>query len=484
MKLQIIKTILTILLPTLFTIANGSILEFRNKYLLLMFDDVNYRFTLQREFIPSKEYSKDLLFFNIPPTSSIILKIDNISYNLNEYKIISPPQINKDGVLSFTSDIQGIIATINFRFIKNGYSLEEDSIAIEVELINASNISKEIGVRYLLDTVFGENTPNPKFYLDGKNSIDYELLINQNNMISFIVSSEDINKVNNLYITWDPTPSRIIFSNWRRINIATWDVEPSPFLKYRFSETSSEDCAVAIFFEGISLKPNEKKNFKVILSTTQFSSYIPSTQQITQNQITPEQQESTQIITQTTTQPTLQPEPKIVIITNYIFLTNETPLIKTQEVTLPKEIFITNFITNVETNILPQQTSVIENGETKKKIQEIEEKIEKLTQNMDILLSQITNLKVPKEDKETEKDISELKKIKTTIVKLSKTIDTLEERIAMMNKYIELRKKFSDKRIIVYSPEEYKKDIETIEQISSTLDEILNNILFEDSTKQ
>lgn len=64
------------------------------------------------------------------------------------------------------------------------------------------------------------------------------------------------------------------------------------------------------------------------------------------------------------------------------------------------------------------------------------------------------------------------------MIKLSKTLDTLEERIAIINKYIELRRKYSNRKIIVYSKEEYQKDLEIIEELSEILDEIAKRLNF------
>ncbi|MEN2998569.1 MAG: hypothetical protein ABDH28_05995 [Brevinematia bacterium] len=474
--------LLSVLLSAFSFNSEATIVEFKNKYLKLIFDDVNYRFTLQREFVPSAEYSKDLLFFNIPPTSYIILNIDGMSYNLNEGKVITPPMLTKDGKFSFQCNIQDVVVVVTFSFVKNNYTQEEDSIEVELKLMNRGNVSKNVGVRYLFDTFFGENENKPKFYLDGKNPIDHELLINQNNMISYVVSSSDINHPNSLYIFWTPTPSRIIFSNWRKLNITTWDVEPSPFLRYKFSETSSEDCAVAIFFEGLQLAPNVAKSVKVVLSSSQYFPELEDTK--------PPQEKVVSV-------PVVkQEEQKVVFVTNYVFVTNEIVSVKTQEVVSREEVVTTNIVTNFVTNFLtnfmplsPQVTSpapvyqipvVVGNGELKRKVVEIEEKIERLSQSVDKVFSLITNAQVQlavRKDKELERDVDEIKRIRASMVKLSKTIDTLEERIAMINKYIEIRKKFADKRIVVYSTEEYRNDIRIIEEMSKLLDEIMNEII-------
>ncbi|MCX8029059.1 MAG: hypothetical protein N2712_03595 [Brevinematales bacterium] len=469
---------LLVILSIGFQSINAEIISFKNKYLNLLFDDVNYRFSLQRELIPSKEYSKDLLFFNIPPTSFILLKIDNVSYQLNEGKILKKPNISKEGILNFSSEIENITVETKFIFVNNANSGLEDSIRIEVTLSNIHNTSKVVGARYLIDTLFGENEIRPKFYLDGKNAIDYELLINRNNMISYIVSSSDINQVNNLYIHWDGEPSRIIFSNWRKLSIANWEVEPSPLLGYRFSETSSEDAAVALFFEDILLKPNQSIKLAVVLSTSQ---YLPSTQQTLASEKEPKKE-------------TIQTKPedtnvKLVVITNYIFITNQIQATQTQEVILPKEISTTNIITNViistqlaeKTQNIYQPILQYEDSEIKKKILEIEKKLDKLTQDMELLFTQITNTKMQEEiknDKNLEKDINNMKEMRNLMIRLTKTLDTLEERITIINKYIDIRKRFANKGIVVYSSEEYRKDIKLIDEISKLLDEIMDEIIF------
>lgn len=487
-KIDIKAIIITLLITTLFHLnSTGEIIEFKNKHLLLLFDDINYRFTLQRELIPSKEFSKDLLFFNIPPTSFITIKIDNISYNFNEGRIITPPTRSKEGSLFFECDIQGIIVTTKFTFTLNTLSKEEDGLIIKVEVENSSTSTKNIGIRYLLDTIFGENEAKPKFYLEGRSGIDYELLVNQNNMISYFISSSDINGVNNLYITWNPSPDRIIFSNWRRLSLSSWDIDPSPFLKYKFSENSSEDCAVAIFFENIQLKPKDKAEFEVIISTTLFSridettlqtNTLQTTQLELQQEVKPNEKETTSI-----EKPQL---PQQISITNYVFITNEvvqqetstpkivTQVIQQQNATLTQPTIITQII-------IPQTTQSQELQEIKQRLQTFETKLEEVYISIDKVINQLSNIQTQQplvKNKEIEKDIKELQNLKNTMIKLSKTLDTLEERIAIINKYIELRRKYSNRKIIVYSKEEYQKDLEIIEELSEILDEIAKRLNF------
>ncbi len=463
------KLILLILTLILVDQSKASIIEFKNKNLNLLFDDINYRFTLQRELIPSKEFSKELLFFNVPPTSYVTLMIDKVSYTLNEGNIINSPTVTKDGNLSLEVNIQGIGIKLTSKFIPNSYSQEEDALEIEVEIANLTNFPRNVGIRYLLDTVFGENEPKPKFYLDGKTSIDYELAIDQNNMISYIVSSSDINGVNNLYIYWNKTPSKIIFSNWRKLNTVNWDLKPSPFLNYRFSETSGEDCAVAIFFENITLNPKTKENISIILSA---NPYLPKILEIKPKEEVAELEKTPQEALPTA------PQQNIVFVTNVIVLTNQYQTAITQEIRSTNEILRTNIVTLTN---LKFDSQFIENEKMLKRISEIEEKLENLSISIEKTFDKITNLLQQNKEQKDTKDIEELKKIKVKMAKLSKTIDTIEERISMINKYIEIRKKFSDKRVIVYSQEEYKKDIKIIEEISEILNQIMNEILLNDT---
>lgn len=456
--------------------AYPKLVEYKNKYLRLLVDDINFRFTLQREFLPSKEYSKDLLFFNVPPTSYVSFKVDNLTFKPNEG--IVKQGVNLEGKeLRFTTLVDGIEFGVVFSFVDNYLSKVNDCLKIEILVVNTTNVSKRISVRYLLDTLFGENENLPKFFLDGKTAIDYELILDNNNMVSYVVSSSDIEKVNNLYIYWNGLPSRILFSNWRKLDNSDWFVEPSSFLRYRFSETSGEDCAVAIFFEETTLYPNQSTNFIIFLSTTPFSPAIQA-----------ESQKEDKVIFTLTQEPdtnTNQPLPPSiivstnVIITNFVFITNELPIIKTQEIITSNEIRSTNQITNLVyiTNLQTFQ----DQDEIKRKISEIESRLYKLTESIDLMFNQITNLtfyQKAKEDKEIQKDIEEMKKIKITMAKLTKTLDTIEERIAIINRYIEIRKRFSEKMLIVYTDKEYKQDLKLIEETEKLLDEILNSIIY------
>lgn len=478
---MILRVVCVLLSIFIVTDLYSAIVDFKNKYLKLLFDDVNYRFSLQRELIPSREYSRDLLFFNVPPTSFILLNIDGVSYNLNESRVISSPSVDPEGVFGFVCEVQDIVVSVRFYFEKNESSGVEDSLRIEVSLSNTGSTQKSVGVRYLLDTVFGENEVKPKFYIDGRNAIDYELLVDRNNMISYVVSSSDINGVNNLYINWDREPSRIIFSNWRKMNIANWSVEPSSFLRYRFSETSGEDTAVAIFFEGFSLKPRDTEKMSVILST---SMYMPSRQIVEKKVEKPKSQNAVQTEKE---EPKVVVTERVIIVTNYVFLTNEMQTTRTQEVVLQREVLTTNVVTNIITNIVPvMQTQnvyqpVVYQGEEeiRRKISDMEKKIDKLFESMNTLFAQLTNMRVQEEakkDKQVERDIEDMKRIRNIMVKLSRTLDNIEERISMINKYIEIRKRFADKRIVVYTDEEYRRDLKLIDEISTLLDEIMNEI--------
>jgi chromosome segregation ATPase len=114
----------------------------------------------------------------------------------------------------------------------------------------------------------------------------------------------------------------------------------------------------------------------------------------------------------------------------------------------------------------------MQDEEIVRRISSIEEKIEKLSSSMDFVLSQLTN-KGKALDKKEEEDVDRIKKLKIAMAKLSRTMDTITERVAIINEYINIRKKFSDRRIMVYSEEEYRRDLKMIEEISKEIDEVI-----------
>lgn len=240
-------------------------------------------------------------------------------------------------------------------------------------------------------------------------------------------------------------------------------------------------------FENIQLKPKDKAEFEVIISTTLFSridettlqtNTLQTTQLELQQEVKPNEKETT-----STEKPQL---PQQITITNYVFITNEvvqqetstpkivTQVIQQQNATLTQPTIITQII-------IPQTTQSQELQEIKQRLQTFETKLEEVYISIDKVINQLSNIQTQQplvKNKEIEKDIKELQNLKNTMIKLSKTLDTLEERIAIINKYIELRRKYSNRKIIVYSKEEYQKDLEIIEELSEILDEIVKRLNF------
>ncbi len=452
--------------------ASGEIVNFRNKYLSLLVDDVNYRFTLQREDLPSIEYSRDLLFYNVPPTSYVSFLVENLAYRPNEGNVIKP-LFRDNNSLGFSIEVNGVVFSVSFSFVKNGSSLVEDALEISVDFTNNTNVSLNTGIRFLLDTVFGEdNLSLPKFYLDGKTPIDYELLITRDNMISYIVSTSDMEGVNRLFIHWyGNTPTRILFGNWRKLDIADWYSEPSMFLKYRFSENSNPDCAVAIFFEGMQLNPGESKNVKVVLSLTSYYPYVQESKPKPVVAQVPSVPEQPKVVEESNVYESPKAKEIVIFVTNFVYLTNDIRELRQEIITqeVVREIPKTNEF--VITNVVVEK-KLVQDEEVVKRVSSIEEKIEKLSSSIDFVLSQLTN-KGKALDEKDEKDVNRIRNLKTAMAKLSRTMDTITERVAIINEYISLRKKFSDRRVIVYSDEEYRKDLEIIEEISREIDEVM-----------
>ncbi len=447
----------------------SEVIEIKNKDIIFSIDDRNFRFSLQRENLPTKDYLKNLLFHTIPPTSYVSVNIDGIPYKFGsrEGNIIKYPVVEDNSIVCVWS-IENIYVTLSFKVLSNKNTGNYDSLGVSVEVRNDSELSRNLSIRYLLDTVFGEDDPQmPKFFLDGKTPIDYELLVTYQNMISFLVSAKEIDSVNKLYIQWNKTPSKILFSNWRRLDISEWYVEPSRELRYRFSEQSSQDAAVAIFFENIVLLPGQKNEFIVTLSP---ESYVPEVEKV---DIAQEPTKS-----QIQEAPTLQQPKEQIIVTNYVFQTNvliQTNFLVVQETNVVREkkidtniVSITNFVERI---VVPEQEKRFEFDS---KLSQIDAKILELQKNMERFFDILTNLQTTLVTKEEKlKDEIKIKELKRKMSVLSKTIDSLEERISIIDQYIEIRKKYRDKNLIVYSKQEYEQDIKIILE----MDELLENII-------
>lgn len=210
-----------------------------------------------------------LLFKDSPPTSYITLILNGKPYRLNDsvLKTVS--------VLSEKNDhIQGqySLGLVNFEvnFKMTNINTSNEAVLLYVSVNNLSNQSVTVGTRFFYDTYYNERWGDPKIYLSSSEQVEYERLILEESTPRFIFNGvyKDNNYNEGLFLypyINDFIPSSIIIGNWKKLdeNELSYDVVPSAQFKY--TDYSSKDAAIAVFFKDITVNPGETVSFGNLL---------------------------------------------------------------------------------------------------------------------------------------------------------------------------------------------------------------------------
>ena len=133
--------------------------------------------------------------------------------------------------------------------------------------------------RFLFDTVYNEPEKKVYLYFSTGEKIDYDRLVNQENIPGFIFSglySPDSGEFGEglfIYPTLNEIKANsIIIGTWKNLDEKELDYKVDPRARFRYNIFSNPDAAVAIFYKNILIKGNEKVSFGTVLSTSKLPS--------------------------------------------------------------------------------------------------------------------------------------------------------------------------------------------------------------------
>ncbi len=149
---------------------------------------------------------------------------------------------------------------------------ESDSVLIEHRLHNKSQRGRELGLRVLLDTKFGETAPRNEghFRLDGTDRVRHERdLFPKSESVRFWFSRDadnpEIALQQTLIGNGITTPDRVVFANWRRLHQSDWEYTVLPGRRFSDPPYSLNDSAVAAYYRPQPLAPGEIRSIALVL---------------------------------------------------------------------------------------------------------------------------------------------------------------------------------------------------------------------------
>jgi hypothetical protein len=141
------------------------------------------------------------------------------------------------------------------------------SAAVTISVRNASETTRRISVRYLMDTALGDSD-TAHFQTASGREIDSEYHLQPSVTESYWVSMGQRGSF--YYTVFGPqtTPAEsVVFANWKRLSDSRWGYTPSATRSFSLIPFSINDSAAAVYYETQPLSPGETREIRFLLGT-------------------------------------------------------------------------------------------------------------------------------------------------------------------------------------------------------------------------
>ncbi len=248
-----------------------EVMNISTKNLSFYFDNLRGAFYLENPYPKDNRY-RYLLFKDIPPTSFITLYTDNSLYRLSERDLkVEEAFYLEDNKIKGKLSYKNINISLYFiltNFTKGG----GDSLLNVIELENNSTNTRQIEIRFLFDTVSGEEKRNPKIFTSGGEKIEYDRIYEEGSIPDAFFAGDvealELEFKDGLYlypVLNNFYPARVIIANWKKLSQFRNVFIPETRSKFRYNPYSNPDVAI-LFIYRIKLNPKEKFHFGNVLS--------------------------------------------------------------------------------------------------------------------------------------------------------------------------------------------------------------------------
>lgn len=152
-----------------------------------------------------------------------------------------------------------IMVKREFRIVRGSSTGNEDVIEISTVMTNNGDTSHEVGLRYAMDTMVGDNDYAP-FYIPGIGSTTTQTFLSGDEIPQYWQAFDDITNPTviaqgTLYRSIDERPDEVIFGNYGELSSYDWDV-------YYSEGSENNDSAVSLRWNPVTLEPGESRVYK------------------------------------------------------------------------------------------------------------------------------------------------------------------------------------------------------------------------------
>ncbi|MBU1076190.1 MAG: OmpA family protein [Spirochaetes bacterium] len=268
-----------------------------NEYLRLSVDMEEGHFIL-RSLNPINTY----ITFDekVPSTSFATIRLKDRNHVYGSEKgqfLVKPKKIGEDRIYSKWKIWEAVVEQV-FVLTNNPYSVgkEKDTLKVYYKIVSEAKSRMDIGFRFTLDTLIGENDDVP-FFMPGKGDIKGYDFINRKELPRYwyAIDSKE-NSDFKVQISFeddeDKWPDKVAIANWEEFRDNLWAIKELKSDSFKRNILQIQDSAVAFYWNSFPFIRYEEKsysfyyglytvdryvfeNFDMIMSMPEKSSIVP-----------------------------------------------------------------------------------------------------------------------------------------------------------------------------------------------------------------
>ncbi|WP_304222747.1 hypothetical protein [Gracilinema caldarium] len=263
MKKYLLSLLLSVLLFN--CVAQIGAADFSEGRIKLVLNETTGRFSLYYLTDIKKERYQALFVDKDPRTSFLSILVDDKAYRLGEstmFRLRVQNELSKPALV-FESSMLDVIQ--EFEFIRTGGSTLANGIKMNIKVTNKAEKTIPVGIRFVLDTSLGENSTN-HFYTDLQNIPSEILLTAKDNDAFWISKNESLGLMGSIIYSGITRPDMVHFANWKRLNDASWKVNPSNGRNFNLLPYSIGDSAVAYYYELVLIPRGTSRTVSIMFA--------------------------------------------------------------------------------------------------------------------------------------------------------------------------------------------------------------------------
>lgn len=240
-------------------------LELQRGKIKLVLNDKSGRLSLYGTEDPAKPVWTPLFLADDPTTTKWKLQLGEKHHVLGDDSAFSTSVESTAAGAKVVWTSKTLVATLTYDFLISAAGTQADGLRLGLSVVNVSEASARVGVRFVLDTNLGEKKDHFRTSAGDVHNAEYRI---EGNLPDWWLSTASADDPLGLVVMTGKgatPPARLYFANWRRLDDTLWEPAYKAGRDFNLLPYSFNDSAAAQIYEAQELPSGSTREIVVLM---------------------------------------------------------------------------------------------------------------------------------------------------------------------------------------------------------------------------